>query len=228
MFSRHDLVWLSPRGWDDACAGAPGAGRDAIAAWGARGWPAVVTRLPVGLAPGRIALGIALPPRPDGTKPRIAFSVDGAAAAAHVVRATPALALADAVVAAPDAWRAPLAALDAEARGARLALRVYGALGFQAVTGQACLRPGSDIDLLLHPATPADLRGALALLARHARLLPLDGECVFGDGRAVAWKELAACPHEDARVLAKSVDGVTLATLGSLLATLGEEERCPA
>ncbi|MDB5792825.1 MAG: mdcG [Massilia sp.] len=224
MFSRHDLVWLSARGWDHAGAGLPPAGRAAVAAWGARGWPAVVTRPPASLAPGQLALGIALPPCPDGSKPRIAIAAD----ALDIVRATPAMALAAAAGAAPAAWRTALAALDQQAAAIGLVLRVYGSLALQAVTGQAYLRAGSDIDLLLQPATRAGYRRALALLADHARGLPLDGECVFGDGCAVAWKELAACTDDGARVLAKSLHGVALVTVGSLLASLGEEARCMA
>lgn len=224
MFSRHDLAWLSARGWEAAGAAAPAFERDAIAAWGARGWPAVVTRPPAGLAPGQVALGIALPPRPDGSKPRIAIKADGA----DIVRSAPALGLADAAAAAPAAWRTALAALDQQAAAAGFSLRVYGSLSFQAVTGQAYLRTGSDIDLLLQPATRAGYRQALDLLVRHARALPLDGEFVFGDGRAVAWKELAACAHDGARVLAKSLDGVALVTIDALLATLSEDARCTA
>ncbi len=222
MFSRHDLVWLSARGWKDAGAAAPALERDAIAAWGASGWPAVVTRPPAGLGPGQLALGIALPPRPDGSKPRIAFKADGA----DIVRSSAPLALADAATAAPAAWRTALVALDEQAMAAGFALRVYGSLAFQALTSQAYLRTGSDIDLLLQPATRAGYRRALDLLVRHARVLPLDGECVFGDGRAVAWKELAACAHDGARVLAKSLDGVALVRIDELLATLGEDARC--
>lgn len=225
MFSRHDLAWLTPRGWERAFDGARTDACEAIAGWGRAGWPAVVTRAHAELGPGRVALGIALPPRPaDGSKPRIALSCT----AADIDRTGPALALADAIEAAPSGWRKGLAALDEEAADAGLALRVYGSLAFQALTGQACVTATSDIDLLLHPATAHDYRHALALLARHARSLPLDGEIVFGGGRAVAWKELAGAQHGQARVLAKSLQGIGLVTVDSLLASLGEELPCSA
>jgi phosphoribosyl-dephospho-CoA transferase len=225
MFSRHELAWLTPRGWERASAGAPASAREAIANWGRAGWPAVVTRAHAGLCPGRVALGIALPPRPaDGSKPRIALSC----AAGDIGRTRPALALADAIEAAPSAWRTALKALDEEAVDAGLDLRVYGSLAFQALTGQAYVTARSDIDLLLHPATALDYRHALALLARHARLLPLDGEIVFGSGQGVAWKELASAQHGQARVLAKSLQGIALVTVDSLLASLGEELPCSA
>ena len=225
MFSRHELAWLTPRGWERASAGAPASAREAMANWGRAGWPAVVTRAHADLGPEQVALGIALPPRPaDGSKPRIALG----SAVGDVERTGPALALADAVGAAPAGWQTALKALDKEGADAGLDLRVYGSLAFQALTGQAYVTARSDIDLLLHPATALDYRHALALLARHARVLPLDGEIIFGGGRAVAWKELASAQHGQARVLAKSLHGIALVTVDSLLASLGEELPCSA
>ena len=224
MFSRHDLAWLSARGWERACAVAPSASRATIGGWGAAGWPAVVTRTHAGLAPGQVALGIALPPRLDGSKPRIGIEADRA----DILRTTGAMQLADAISAAPPGWRAALAMLDHEAAGAGLALRVYGSLAFQALTGQAYLTAGSDIDLLLHPATTAHYHCALDLLLHHAGVLPLDGELVFGGAQGVAWKELATCPTGQARVLAKSLHGAALVTVDRLLASLGEEFPCTA
>jgi phosphoribosyl-dephospho-CoA transferase len=225
MFSRHDLAWLTPRGWERALAGAPCGTRDAIAGWGRAGLPAVVTRAHADPGPDRVALGIALPPRlADGSKPRIALGCE----AGDIDRSGPALALGDAIEAAPSGWRTALTALDQEAADAGLVLRVYGSLAFQALTGQAYVTARSDIDLLVHPATAPDCGHALALLARHARVLPLDGEIVFGGGRAVAWKELAGAQHGQARVLSKSLQGIALVTLDSLLASLGEELPCSA
>jgi phosphoribosyl-dephospho-CoA transferase len=155
-----------------------------------------------------------------------------AAEPADIVRGSGALRLAEAIPAAPARWRTALTMLTDEAAGAGLALHVYGSLAFQAVTGQAYLNAGSDIDLLFHPATPACCRRALALRARHAGgdagVLPLDGEFVFGGAQAVAWKELAACRNRQARVLAKSLDGVALVTLKRLLASLDKELPCTA
>jgi len=225
MFSRHELAWLTPRGWERASAGAPASAREAIANWGRAGWPAVVTRAHADLGPGQVALGIALSPlASDGSKPRIALSCG----TGDIERTGPALALGDAVKASPSGWRKGLAALDEEAADAGLELRVYGSLAFQALTGQAYVTAASDIDLLLHPATALDYRHALALLTRHARMLPLDGEIVFGGGQGVAWKELAGAQHGQARVLAKSLQGIALVTVDSLLAGLGEELPCSA
>lgn len=228
MLARHDLVWLSPAGWEHAAALAPAlahpGARDAVLRWGRARWPAVATRvppdLPPGLANGDVALGLALPPAAsDGAKARLAFvarTVDIAASRA-------ALPLARAIRTVPDTWRPALSVLLDDAVGAGLGLRVYGSVAFQALTGQAYLTAASDIDLLLAPRTIGQYRCALALLAGHARALPLDGEIVFPRGQAVAWKELLRAAGARAPVLAKSLHAVSLVTVDSLLASLSTE-----
>ncbi|WP_020653040.1 malonate decarboxylase holo-[acyl-carrier-protein] synthase [Massilia niastensis] len=216
MFARHDLVWLTPRGWERAAAAAPVPDSAALAEWGAAGWPAVVTRLGAGVPPGQVALGLPLPPRPDGSKPRIAFSAE----VTDIESATSALPLARAIAAVPSAWRPGLAAIVHDAADAGLDVRVYGSVALQALTGQAYIKPGSDIDLLLHPVTRAQYRCALELLGRRADMLPLDGEIVFPNRQGVAWKELARATEARGRVLAKTLQGVALVSLDSLLATM--------
>ena len=233
MFARHDLVWLTGRGWARVRAGLSTEGADEVAAratlaaldtWRAAGWPAVVRRAETGLAPGEVAIGFAMPPRPgDGAKLRLGCWVE----LADVQRRTRALALVGALDAVPAAWRERLAALEREAAGAGLGLAVYGSVAQQALTGQRYLTSRSDIDLLLRPSDRAQLMAGLELLARHAASLPLDGEIVFPDGRAVAWKELQAAfdSAPGTRVLAKGLERVALVPPGELLATL-EEPAC--
>ncbi|WP_091870941.1 phosphoribosyl-dephospho-CoA transferase MdcG domain-containing protein [Massilia yuzhufengensis] len=76
--------------------------------------------------------------------------------------------------------------------------------------------------MLLRPQNREQLAAGLALLARHAEKLPLDGEIVFADGRAVAWKELHAAfdSAPGTRVLAKGLDRVALVAPDDLIATL--------
>ncbi|MEH6436197.1 malonate decarboxylase holo-[acyl-carrier-protein] synthase [Massilia sp. DD77] len=224
MFSRHDLVWLSARGWEQVLAALPHEQVGALDAWSRAGWPAVVRRDEVTQGPDRLAVGFALPPRPaDGIKVRVAARV----AIADVERHAAPLPLLAAMDTVPERWRAGLAALEQEATAHGFVLGAYGSVALQAITGQAYLKESSDIDLLLRPLNEAHLRDGLALLARHAGVLPLDGEIVFPDGRAVAWKELHAVMHgaTGARVLAKAMDRISLAPLGGLLASL-EEAAC--
>lgn len=210
MFSRHELVWLTSTGWDAALARALPGQHAAIEQWRREDWPAIVRRADAGLEPCRVSLGIPLPPAANGFKGRVALN----AHRADVARRAPALALADAVKAAPPAWRTPLNNLVAESSG--MAIQLYGSLAMQALTGQQYLTPSSDIDLLFVPADQNALAAGLALLVRHAAMLPLDGELVFPSGEAVAWKEWLNAE----RVLVKNASAVRLAPAAQLLATL--------
>jgi len=247
MFARHDLAWLSVGGWRAVLAAAAADHVPAIAAWQRADWPLVVRRADVGQAPDEVALGLALPPRPeDGRKLRIPCRVH----ASGVRRSTPPLPLAQLVAllgaqcvtpsgaqcGAPSSaqfvdtlphWRGSLGALEAEAARQGIALRVYGSAALQVLTGQAYLRDTSDIDLLVQPRDRAQLDATLALLCAYADTLPLDGEIVFPGARAVAWKEWAAALRSapGTRVLVKEINGVSLAAMDVLLATL-EEAAC--
>lgn len=220
MFSRHELVWLTARGWRYVRATAPAGGIAAIDRWHQADWPAVVRRADHGLAPGLLSIGIALPPhRLDGAKIRIGCQVP----ASEVRRHLPPLRVAQAIGAAPEPWRPLLAALEQQVAALDgMAVRVYGSVALQALTGQAYLSATSDIDLLLQPATRAQLCASLGLLSFHATRLPLDGEILFPHGQAVSWKELAGTPGGAAgtRVLVKHAQGVSLSATDDLLATL--------
>jgi phosphoribosyl-dephospho-CoA transferase len=219
MFARHDLLWLTQRGWRHALATVPANCIEAVDSWREAGWPAVVRRADVGLPPDQLSIGLALPPDPvDGAKTRIACRVP----ASEVRRRMPALPLPQAIAAAPEPWQPLLAALERQAAIQGLAIRVFGSLALQALTGQTYLTAASDIDLLLHPVTPAQLRSGLALLNAHASRLPLDGEIVFPCAQAVAWKELSGALDgaAGARLLVKHMHGVSLVATGDLLATM--------
>ena len=232
MFARHDLVWLSSRGWERVRAAAPLDAVDALDLWRDGGWPAVVRRAETDLPPGEVAIGFALPPRRsaaggrlngegkggNGGKLRVGCRVE----LSDVTRRTRALPLVGALDAVPPEWHEALVALEREAAAAGIGLAVYGSVALEALTGQPYLTPASDIDLLLRPLSRAQLMAGLELLARHAAVLPLDGEVVFGDGRAVAWKELRAAFDSAAgtRVLAKGLERIALVTPDELMATL--------
>ena len=214
MFSRHDLVWLTPAGWDAALVAAPQAALQAgLRQWRDHDWPAVVRRHEPGLGDDVVCLGIPLPAS-YGLRQRIAL----VSCIEHVARQQAPLPLDDAIGAAPPAWLAGLVAL--QRAGTPFDLRVYGSLALASLTGLAYLRAESDIDLLLRPATASGLAAGVALLDQYAGLLPLDGEIVFPSGEAVAWKEWLAARRAPARVLAKSLHAVRLVEPAQLLATL--------
>lgn len=226
---RHSLVWLTAPGWEQVQAGAAAETvsiREALSRWRAADWPLVVRRrLPV-MAATDLALGIALPPQTGtGSKPRIATVVD----LLHVRRVDPPLPLAAVLKVVPAHWRAALLALHLENLEALPALRVYGSLAWQTITGMGYLTDSSDIDLLAAPATPDELSACLDCLRRYATILPLDGEIIFPSGAAVAWKEWDAVtrgdmPDAGARVLSKYADNVVLSSCSELLASLADTD----
>ena len=217
-FERHMLVWLAEPGWRAALDAAPPEHRPALKIWQGQNWPAIVRRYDAGAPPDDICLGLPLPPDDDtGQKIRVALR----AHVGHISKAAPAIELRAALRAAGE-WRAPLAALERECSGAGLDFRLYGSLAMQALTGLLYLTPESDVDILFHPTTRKQLAEGLAVLSRHAKYLPLDGEIVFPGGLAVSWKEWQMATANPAKVMVKRICSVWLADTASLLATLKE------
>jgi phosphoribosyl-dephospho-CoA transferase len=219
MYRRHDLVWLTPEGWDAALRGLVGAPRELAHSWCTRGLPAVVRRHDPGTPPSLLCLGIPAPPDAhSGQKVRLGFAADRR----HIAEVRSALALADAE--APAAWQPGLASLCIGLRAAGVDCRVFGSLAMQTLTGDGYLGATSDIDLLLRPLDGAQLEAGLALVASHAHTLPLDGEIEFPLGHAVSWKEWLGAHHDADRVLAKRLDTVALLRRDALLGQFGASE----
>jgi len=213
-YKRHTLVWLSPAGWEQAGASLTPALRAQLQRWQQHDWPAVVRRRDADATDEQVCLGIALPPDTSGHKLRVPLRV----ASQHIRRQRPPLLIAEVLLQAPQAWRTALARLQQQAQA--LDLRVYGSLALQALTGEAYLRPGSDIDLLFQPDNAQQLVDGMQLLATYASALPLDGEVVFPQG-AVAWKEWQqVCDHPDGRVLLKGNNNVALLLVAEVVAAL--------
>lgn len=212
---RHMLVWLDDAGWKAAQATTEPQPRTAFRLWQSQSWPVIVRRADTDAAPDEICLGLPLPPDEDsGEKVRISLRVF----AAHIIKATPAIALASVLRSMSAPLRAPLAALEDDA--ADMHLRVYGSLAMEALTGLPYVSPTSDVDILFHPTSRRQLEDGIAVLSRHAALLPLDGEIVFPGGVAVSWKEWRMAIDHPARVMVKALDSVRLADTASLLALL--------
>lgn len=226
-YARHDLVWLTEAGWQEARAralqapNASPADEAALAQWQHNGWPAIARRRDADLpAPAggsdcaEICLGIPLPPDPaSGIKRRIALR----AQLSEVAKISPPLPLFSCLPAAGQ-WQTELGVLAGHA--AVLHLRVYGSLAMQTLNGLPCFTLTSDIDILFTPDSAAQLQHGLDLLAHFASRLPLDGEVVFPGGYAVSWKEWLSAVATRSRVLVKEMSRVRLADPAELLALL--------
>ncbi|MBS0454595.1 MAG: malonate decarboxylase holo-[acyl-carrier-protein] synthase [Proteobacteria bacterium] len=205
---RHQLARLTDAGWDalmrrnwDTQASA------CLAHWAAHHLPLVVARQPEAPAvSGRITMGLAAPERWD--RRRIALHVPIAAVLAfdEFPLLTQVQSLLPALTCAPV--RELLVALDL----LRADVRVFGSYGWQALTGLDHVRPGSDIDLwvgvegIMHADAVAHV-----LQTFSAPGLRLDGELVFSDGAAVAWREWNAWRRGHANaVIVKHLGGPTI------------------
>jgi len=217
---RHQLVRLNDTGWaalrertwDDTA-------RACLAHWEAHGLPLVVTQQRAGLPEDHIALG--LPAPTQWQRRRLALQVpergvlyfDEFPAAAAIAGLLP-----------PpirSAWLNLAKALEDLAT----APRVYGSFGWQRLTGLPYLHAGSDLDLKLMVSDAETADRVVAVMSAPAFTRPrLDGELVFPDGSAVAWREWDAWRTRRAdRVLVKRLHGVAMETNNTWL---GEYQPC--
>ena len=206
---RHQLAWLTTAGWQrlrerpwDATA------RDCLSHWAEQRLPLVVTRQrrPGPGAKPLLAMGLPAPARWE--RRRLALEVAHREVLyfdefPHADEVTPLL---------PKAARADWRRLCTLLKAAGLAVRVYGSYGWQQLSGLDHVRRGSDIDVWVAVSGRAQADAAAALLQGFSCIGPrLDGELVFGDGSAVAWREWLAWRRGGARsVLAKSLAGASL------------------
>jgi len=205
---RHQLLRLTQAGWAAVLARPWDAqARDCLAHWAAHALPLVVTRQPVDVVQqGGIALGLPAPAR--WGRRRLALQVPHAAVLRRddFPRSDAAMALVG------SRSRAALETLTLDLREQRATARVFGSHGWQLLTGLGYLHPGSDLDLWVAVDDMAHADAVTSSLqaftAEHPRL---DGELVFGDGSAVAWREWADWRAGTARaVMVKHLQGVSL------------------
>ncbi len=203
---RQQLVRLSGQGWAHVLEAPWDAGaRACLTLWAARGLPLVVTRQPPS-HDDTLATGLPAPSRfrrrrlAVAVAPRDVLFLDEFPNADAVTRLLP-RGLA-------TAWRSLVAALAAS----DCAVRVYGGYGWQALTRLAYVHATSDLDLLLPVSSSAQADEVADALASQAWDGPrLDGELLFPDGAAVAWREWG--DHRQGRVaqvLVKRLRGVAL------------------
>ena len=203
---RQQLLRLTADGWARLLTTPhEDAERECLALWAASGWPLVVTRQPPS---GGEAIAVGLPAPARFRRRRISLSVapgevlflDEFPPAEVATRSLPR------AVVAP--WRALVATLALVGSRAR----VYGGYGWQAITRLPYVHAQSDLDLLLPVSGPPQADEIARLLATAAWDGPrLDGELLFPDGAAVAWREwLDHRQGRASRVLVKRLRGVAL------------------
>jgi len=210
---RHQLVHLTAHGWLQAQAQAQATDAEArtcIAHWAARRLPLVVTRQARCDGPARVdqlAVGLAAPIA--WQRRRIALTV----ARSGVAWFDEFPGLESLLPQCRGRSREGLRRLCLALSALKARARVYGSHGWQLVSGLSCVHTRSDIDLWIAVADAIHADAVVAVLQSfgHERLPRLDGELLFPDGRAVAWREWAAWRAGRCRtILTKTLTGTAL------------------
>jgi len=207
---RHRLACLTDAGWIDVRARLwDGQAQACIDHWALNRLPLVVTRQPAADGAAQAAVALGLPaPTPWGRR-RLALQVPRSALAwfDEFPQAADAAAL---LPRGPRAaWRAMVQSLAA----CQAPARVYGSYGWQLLTGLAYVRESSDLDVWVAVDDAAHADEVARCLGNFASRQPcIDGELVFADGTAVAWREWSAWRAGRARqLLVKRLRGAAMA-----------------
>ena len=194
---RNTLVWLTPQAWTAVHARqweAPV--QDLLRYWQSCQFPWVVALQRPEVAAAGVCLGLPAPQHWGRRRLATHVALDGIARHGQF----PLLG----EVARANLWGISAGSWLAQGADVASQVRVYGSYGWQYMTGMPSVRTGSDLDLSVPvPDLPGALR-ALDWLAQASEVpsqvrelsqpltLRVDGEIVFADGRALAWRELQA------------------------------------
>ena len=216
---RNQLVWLTEAGWRQVLLREWDAQAQGILDhWHTQQLPLVVCRQRVPEAHDTISLGLPAPLQWERRKLALDVVVSGPDAAIERVGDFPLLH--------PDmvgpADAEPLRCFLQQLALLGLSARVYGSYGWQHLSGLPCVRGSSDLDLLI-AVTDLDVAGQAVRLLQGLQLsCKVDGELVFPDGQAVAWREHGQLlGGAVGQVLVKHRKGVHLAGLAQLQASMG-------
>jgi len=214
---RNHLVWIADAAWQDVLTRTPDEqAREIVTHWRSHELPLVVTSQPAGIGAGRAALGLPAPHR--WSRRRLAFDIplDAISRRGHFPNLLQA--------ARHYRWHDALA-LDDTLVSLGAAARVFGSHGWQLLTGQSYLHDGSDIDLCIDVGDFETACAVVPHLERATLDRHVDGELVFRDGWAVAWREFGQMLARRTRaVLVKSLDGPRLVA-GDVLRDMRHRDR---
>jgi len=205
---RHQLARLSESGWTTVLRRPwDSQARDCLSHWATHRLPLVVTRQPAEVAAdGCMTLGLPSPSR--WGRRRLALQVPHSAVLGF--DEFPPLAEVQALL--PPAARGAVRDLLDGLGACDATARVFGSYGWQAISGLDHVRKDSDLDLSVgvDGAVQADA-AAHALQSFDAARPRLDGELLFRDGAAVAWREWIEWRAARAMaVMVKRLHGVSL------------------
>lgn len=207
---RNQLVWLHAQAWSQVQDHAWDAEAQIILAhWQRNKLPLVVCRQRLDVAPNQLCLG--LPAPLQWSRRRLALKVGREQVAS--VGNFPTLRQ----VAPAMPWGPAALELDGELTQLGVTPQVYGSHGWQWLTRMAYVHEASDLDVTLNVPDFQTACRVTALLAAADPGPRLDGEIVFPDDQAVAWRELLRLlADHTAQVLLKDRQSIRLVTLAEL------------
>jgi phosphoribosyl-dephospho-CoA transferase len=197
-YRRHDLVWLAP-----LAIRVPERDEESLVSdWILKERPFVVRRKD-DPAEERISLGFQQPIAQDKQKIFLSVTQD------KITRKIHPLQLSEILNMLPPSVLDRIEEVLFWANRIDLQPRVYGSFSWQALTGETYVTENSDLDLLWyvrHPDQMDDLLNYLNLTQKKLSL-KIDGEIIFPNHQAIAWRELQMKTQD---VLVKSSGGVEL------------------
>jgi phosphoribosyl-dephospho-CoA transferase len=186
-WQRHTLVQIRPEALHLAADQAQGDfARAGWQHWANKHLPVVVTRQPQSQRTDVVRLGLPLP-RCWG---RLRLFLD---VGTEDILATQAFPLLADLLTTVLPLHAALSGLENHLATHGVATQVYGSFGWQHLTGLDYVHAESDLDLLVHVVNGQAADAAAQALATCPMTQPrLDGELLFPNGKAVAWREWLA------------------------------------
>ena len=205
--ARNRLVRIEPQAWAQIEARAWDAqAQDILAHWRINDLPLVVCRQRADSAPNQVCVGVPAPQQWSRRRLPLTMSLD------QITDCTDFPTLVQ--VAQAERWSA--AALDLASALSQLGTQahVYGSYGWQWLTGLGYWHDTSDLDLTVevHSFEMASL--VVERLASSSLDCRIDGEIVFPQGHAIAWREFQQLIQgKTTKVLVKDRHQLRLATL---------------
>ncbi len=208
--TRNHLVWLDQvawsqietRHWDEQA-------QQILAHWRAHRLPLVVCRQRPETPPDQLCVGLPAPQQWSRRRLALTVNLDHVTAHGNFPALLP--------VAQSHPWGAAAFELSEALAALGVHAQVYGSHGWQWLTGLAYVHADSDLDLSVSVDSLAQASEVLNRLASTSLHCRIDGEIVFPQGQAIAWRELQQLfQGQTSQVLVKGRHTLRLATLPDL------------
>jgi phosphoribosyl-dephospho-CoA transferase len=205
--ARNDLVWITALAWQQIEQQAWDAqAQEILAHWHANNLPLVVCRQRDEISSDQISVG--LPAPTQWSRRRLALTVN----VSNITQRGNFPTLMQ--VALANDWQQAAIDLDSALSDIGVQAHVYGSHGWQVLTDLAYLHAESDIDLSVRVKNFDLACQVVHQLATTQLPSRIDGEIVFPDGKAIAWRELQQLiALQTSQVMVKDRYSVRLATL---------------